>query len=209
MPALPLRRRRTGITVAVALAAILGSGTAVYLTLRTEGSPQRTATAFLTAWQRGDLPAMKAQVLEPPRDFDGVYDAFTKGSQAKQITIRRIRVRPKANLNFGETATYHATFSVTLDGPVPYTYDGQLEIIDFDRAWKVTWSPSAIHPELQEIGSSEVRQIRVVPQRDGSSRLVLLETRARGEQAGRLFADEGLKLAAILADSAQPGVTGY
>ncbi|MEU5862777.1 hypothetical protein ABZ815_16485 [Nonomuraea sp. NPDC047529] len=72
----------------------------------------------------------------------------------------------------------------------------------------MSWSPTAIHPELQKMGFSEVRQIRVVPQRDGSSRLVLLETRAKGEQAGRLFADEGLKLAAILADSAQPGVTG-
>ncbi|GLW96551.1 NTF2-like N-terminal transpeptidase domain-containing protein [Microtetraspora sp. NBRC 16547] len=208
MPVFPPRWRRTGITTAVALAAILGLGTAVYLSVRTKGSPQQTATAFLMAWQRGDLPAMKAQVLEPPRDFDGIYDAFTKGSQAKKITIQRIRVHPKDNRNFGETATYYATFSVTLDGPVPYTYDGHLKIIDFDRAWKVHWSPTVIHPELQEIGSSEVRQIRVVPQRDGSSRLVFLETRAKGEQAGRLFADEGLKLAAILADSAQPGVTG-
>ncbi|HUR09590.1 MAG TPA: hypothetical protein VM347_44130, partial [Nonomuraea sp.] len=79
---------------------------------------------------------------------------------------------------------------------------------DFDRAWKVHWTPTAIHPDLQEIGSSEIRQVRVVPQPDGSSRLVLLETRAEGEQAGSLFADEGLKLVATLADSAQPGVTG-
>ncbi|MGW4407818.1 NTF2-like N-terminal transpeptidase domain-containing protein [Nonomuraea sp. NPDC004702] len=197
------RWRRTASTIAV-----LGVGIAVYLAVRTEGSPQRTATAFLTAWQRGDLSAMKAQVLEPPRDFDGVYNAFTKGSQAKRMTIQDVRVRPKAYLNFGETATYHASFAVTLDGPVPYTYDGQLEIIEFDRAWKVSWSPTAIHPQLQKVGFSEVRQIRVVPQPDGSSRLVLLETRAEGERAGALFADEGLKPVAVLADSAQPGVAG-
>ncbi|MET8865619.1 NTF2-like N-terminal transpeptidase domain-containing protein [Nonomuraea sp. NPDC004580] len=207
MPAFSRRRRRTAVPIAVALIALLGLGIAVYLTVRTKGSPQQTATAFLTAWQRGDLSAMKAQVLEPPRDLDGIYNAFTKGSRAKRIIIQDIRVRPKAYLNFGETATYYASFTVTLDGPVPYTYDGHLEIIDFDRAWKVHWSPTAIHPELQEVGFSEVRQIRVVPQHDGSSWLVLLETRAKGEQAGRLFADEGLKLAAILADSAQPGVT--
>ncbi|GAA3125257.1 NTF2-like N-terminal transpeptidase domain-containing protein [Nonomuraea salmonea] len=146
MPAFSRRRRRTAIPIAVALIAVLGLGIAVYLTVRTKGSPQQTATAFLTAWQRGDLSAMKAQVVEPPRDFDGIYNAFTKGSQAKRIIIQDIRVRPKAYLNFGETATYYASFTVTLDGPVPYTYDGQLQIIDFDRAWKVHWSPTAIHP---------------------------------------------------------------
>ncbi|MFG3437520.1 NTF2-like N-terminal transpeptidase domain-containing protein [Nonomuraea sp. NPDC047897] len=202
------RRRRAGTAIAVALAAVLGLGTAVHLSVRTEGSPRQTASAFLTAWQRGDLPAMKAQVLEPPRDFDRVYDAFTRGSQARKITVRDIRVRPEADRDFGQAATYHATFSVTLDGPVPYSYDGSLEIIDFDRAWRIHWDPTAIHPDLQGIGSGEVRQIRVVPQADGSSRLVLLETRAKGEQAGSLFADEGLKLVAILADSAQPGATG-
>ncbi|MCA2225032.1 NTF2-like N-terminal transpeptidase domain-containing protein [Nonomuraea aurantiaca] len=202
------RRRRTGITIAVALAAVLGLSAAVYLSVRTEGSPQQTVTAFLTAWQRGDLHAMKAQVLEPPRDFDGIYDAFARGSQAKKITIRETRVRPESNRNFGQAATYDAMFSVTLDGPVPYSYDGHLEVIDFDRAWKIHWTPTAIHPDLQEVGSSEIRQVRVVPQHDGSSRLVLLETRAEGEQAGSLFADEGLKLVATLADSAQPGVTG-
>ncbi|MFI7148755.1 NTF2-like N-terminal transpeptidase domain-containing protein [Nonomuraea sp. NPDC050022] len=176
--------------------------------MRTEGSPQQTVTAFLTAWQRGDLRAMKAQVLEPPRDFDGIYDAFTRGSQAKKITIRQTRVRPESNRNFGQAAAYDATFSVTLDGPVPYSYDGHLEVIDFDRAWKIHWTPTAIHPDLQEVGSSEIRQVRVVPQPDGSSHLVLLETRAEGAQGGSLFADEGLILVATLADSAQPGVTG-
>ncbi|MDF2710018.1 MAG: penicillin-binding protein transpeptidase [Nonomuraea muscovyensis] len=203
----PPQWRQTGIIIVVALTAVLGLGAAVYLSVRTEGSPRETATAFLAAWQRGDLPAMKAQVLEPPRGFDGIYDAFTKGSQAKKITIQLIRVRPQADRDFGETTTYHATFSVTLDGPVPYSYDAHLQVIDFERAWKVQWTPTAIHPGLQEIGSSEVRQIRVVPQPDGSSRLVLLETRAKGEQAGSLFADEGLKLVATLADSAQPEVT--
>ncbi|MFI6181191.1 NTF2-like N-terminal transpeptidase domain-containing protein [Nonomuraea sp. NPDC051191] len=129
-------------------------GHCVHLTVRTKGSPQQTATAFLTAWQRGDLSALKAQVLELPRDLDGVYNAFTKGSQAKRMTIQDIRVHPKAYLNVGETATYYASFAVTLDGPVPYSYDGQLEIMDFDRAWKVSWSPTAIHPELQRSASA-------------------------------------------------------
>ncbi|MEV6156368.1 NTF2-like N-terminal transpeptidase domain-containing protein [Nonomuraea sp. NPDC052129] len=200
--------RRPGIAIAVALATVLGLGAAVYLSMRTEGSPQQTVTAFLTAWQRGDLNAMKAQVLEPPRDFDGIYDAFTRGSQAKKITIRETRVRPESNRNFGQAAAYDAMFSVTLEGPVPYSYDAHLEVVDFDRAWKINWTPTAIHPDLQEVGSSEIRQVRLVPQPDGSSRLVLLETRAEGEQAGSLFADEGLKLVATLADSAQPGVTG-
>ncbi|MEV0347933.1 NTF2-like N-terminal transpeptidase domain-containing protein [Nonomuraea sp. NPDC050680] len=192
----------------MALATVLGLGAAVYLSVRTEGSPQQTVTAFLTAWQRGDLHAMKAQILEPPRDFDSIYDAFTRGSQAKKITIREIRVRPESHRNFGQAPTYDAMFSVTLDGPVPYSYDGHLEVIDFDRAWKVHWTPTAIHPDLQGVGASEIRQVRVVPRPDGSSRLVLLETRAKGEQAGSQFADEGLKLVATLADTAQPGVTG-
>ncbi len=183
----------------MALAAILGLGAAVHLSTRTEGSPLQTATAFLTAWQRGDLSAMKAQVLEPPRDFDEVYAAFTEGSRARKITVGDIRVRPQSDRDFGQAATYNALFSVTLDGPVPYSYDGRLQIIDVDRAWRVHWTPTVIHPDLQGSGSGEVRRIRVVPRPDGSSSLVLLETREEGEQAGSLFADEGLKLVAVLA----------
>jgi hypothetical protein len=204
----PPRPRHRGLIVGLAAAVIIALCATAVLAMRTQGSPEQTATAFLAAWQRGDLTAMKAQVLEPPRDFDRVHAAFAEGSQASRITVGRIDVRPKAHLNFGEAATFLATFSVTLDGPVSYAYQGHFEIIEFDRAWKVRWSPTAIHPELQGPGSSDVRQIRVVPQRDGSSRLVLLEERAEGEQAGALFADEGLKLVSTLADTSQPGVTG-
>ncbi|MEU1725567.1 NTF2-like N-terminal transpeptidase domain-containing protein [Nonomuraea sp. NPDC005692] len=200
MSVFPSRCGRARATIALSLAVLAGLGTAVYLAVRTEGSPEQTATAFLTAWRRGDLPAMRAQVVEPPRDFEDVYDAFTRGSRARRITVEEIRLRPKAHLNFGESATYFATFSVLLDGPVPYRYEGQLEIIDFDRAWKIVWGPNTVHPDLQEIGSSEVRQIRVVPRRDGSSQLVLLERRVDGE-GGPLFAGEGLKLAAELAEA--------
>ncbi|GAA4042416.1 NTF2-like N-terminal transpeptidase domain-containing protein [Nonomuraea soli] len=186
-------------TAALATVILIALAAAAYLATRTPGSPEQTATAFLSAWQRGDLAAMRAQVVEAPRSFDQAYAAFTEGAQVRRITVGEIGLRAKEHLNVGEAATYLVTFSVTLDGPVPYSYQGEFEVIEFDRAWKVTWSPTAIHPGLQEIGSSEVRSVRVVRQPDGSSRLVLLEQRAPGEQAGALFEREGLKLVATLA----------
>ncbi|MFI6477920.1 NTF2-like N-terminal transpeptidase domain-containing protein [Nonomuraea sp. NPDC050663] len=188
------------LAAALAAGVIIALGATAVLATRTHGSPEQTATAFLSAWEKGDLGAMRAQVVDAPRSFEQINTAFTKEAQIRRITVGEIGLRAKQHLNVGEAATYFATFPVTLDGPVPYSYQGEFEIIEFDGAWKVNWSPTAIHPELQEVGSSEVRTVRVVREPDGAPRLVLLEKREVGEQAGALFASEGMKLVSTLAE---------
>src|SRR6266699_5062042 len=65
------RRRRgkrpiiIGVVVAVLVLA-LAAGGAGYLLLRTVGSPQQTAASYLTAWQKGDYPAMNQVSIGKP-----------------------------------------------------------------------------------------------------------------------------------------------
>ena len=61
-------RRRVIILVVVSVLVLaLAAGGAGYLLLRTVGSPQQTASAYLQAWQKGDYPAMgQVSVGVPP-----------------------------------------------------------------------------------------------------------------------------------------------
>src|SRR5262249_34924507 len=67
----PVRRsskRRTFMIVAIAAVLVAGAIAAggSYLLLRTKGSPQQTATEYLSAWQRGDYRAMNKITVSRP-----------------------------------------------------------------------------------------------------------------------------------------------
>ena len=62
------RRRRSVIIAVVALVLVIALGAAggAYLLQRTIGSPSQTAAAYLSAWQRGDYPAMDKVSVNVP-----------------------------------------------------------------------------------------------------------------------------------------------
>lgn len=39
-------------------------------------------------------------------------------------------------------------FRARLTGPLPIAYDGRLHLVESDRAWKVAWTSTAIHPRM-------------------------------------------------------------
>ena len=60
-------RRRIVIIAGVSVLVLaLAAGGAGYLLLRTVGSPQQTAASYLTAWQKGDYPAMNQVSVGKP-----------------------------------------------------------------------------------------------------------------------------------------------
>lgn len=137
-----LAGRKTVLIVIVVLVVILAGGGA-YLVFRTKGSPQQTAGDFLDAWQKNDTAAMKAQVDHPPADFAAAYQRLRTGLGVKAVTTKLGAVTESGD-------TTHAAFTATLalNAIGDWTYHGRLDLTKADHAWKVKWSPSAIHPGL-------------------------------------------------------------
>src|SRR5260370_6420642 len=82
-------RRRLVIIVTVSVLVLaLAAGGAGYLLLRTVGSPRQTAASYLTAWQKGDYPAMdQVSVGKPAGGLAGpLRQAVT------QLGARRLRL---------------------------------------------------------------------------------------------------------------------
>src|SRR5215470_18160973 len=139
------RRRIIVLVVVSVLVLALAAGGAGYLLLRTVGSPQQAAAAYLQAWQEGDYPAMGKVSVGVPRG--GLAGPLQQ--TAAQLGLRRIhlvlgRVTPN-----GGTASARFTASADLDSGHVWTYRGQLALVKRDRHWWVNWTPAAIYPGLQ------------------------------------------------------------
>jgi hypothetical protein len=142
----PSRRRTITIVVIVAVlvAAVIAAGGSYFL-LRTKGSPQETAQAYLSAWQRGDYRAMNQVSIGVPSGGVGgrVTAANTQlGVRATTLKLGQIST---------DSGTAVASFTVTdaLTANHTWVYHGQLRLVTRDRRWWVNWSPSAIYPGLR------------------------------------------------------------
>ncbi|WP_235557985.1 penicillin-binding transpeptidase domain-containing protein [Sphaerimonospora mesophila] len=131
------------ISAAVVVVAAAGAGGAYYL-LHTRGTPLETAQRFTSAWSRGDLAAMKAELAAPAPKFDAAYAELTKNLGATGVAVSGMRVSDPVDDR--STASY--TTTVTLKNMGEWTYEGELKLVVEDRHWKVDWSPSAVHPAL-------------------------------------------------------------
>lgn len=123
------------MTAAILVPALAAGG--VIWALRTQGSAEQTASDFLAAWSKNDYAAMRKLVNEPPKDFEKQYERFrTK----LKLTSAEFQV-----LEAGDSVV---TFHAMTNGAMPWTYEGKLKLAEADRAWKIEWSPAAIHPDL-------------------------------------------------------------
>ncbi|ETK33660.1 penicillin-binding transpeptidase domain-containing protein [Microbispora sp. ATCC PTA-5024] len=133
------RRRRWPYVTAGVLVPVTAAAVTIWA-LRTQGSPEETARSFLAAWSRSDYAAMRGLTADPPRDFESRYRRFRD-----DLDLSSLRLRVTGTTGAGEdTVRFHATLS----GPVSFSYDGRLRLVERDRAWRVAWTPAAIHPQL-------------------------------------------------------------
>lgn len=154
-----VRGRTIAITsVAVVLVAGAGAGGAYYL-LRTRGTPQETARAFVQAWSRGDTAAMRSWLADPSVPYAAAYERLAKdlGVTATEVRLTGVSEPRDDRADAGYTAT------LTLRDGGRWSYRGSLPLVVKDRHWRVDWSPRAVHPALD--GTNRLRLRTVWPTR--------------------------------------------
>jgi len=142
------RRRRSVIIALVVAALIIGlgaAGGAYYLLRRTVGSPNQTAAAYLSAWQRGAYPAMDKISVNVPRS--GLASPLKQA--AAELGVRRLRLSPGRVTTAGRSAQAQFTATADLASGHTWRYQGRLRLISKNRHWWVSWSPAAIYPGLR------------------------------------------------------------
>jgi hypothetical protein len=141
------RRRRVFAIVAVVVVLVLGVGAAGagYLLLRTHGSPSQTATSYLSAWVRGDYPAMDRVSVNVPHS--GLASPLR--TAAAQLGVDRMSATLGQVSTSGNSAKARFTVTDDLASGHVWTYQGQLSLLVKNRHWMVNWSPSAIYPGLR------------------------------------------------------------
>jgi hypothetical protein len=122
---------------------IVGVAAGTYVLLHTKGSPQNTAGAFLSAWERRDAPAMHGETLTPPSDMDAQYQAVRSALGVKSVHTTLGKVTKEGDSR--------ATAPFTADLALPmgtWRYQGRVRLVTDHQKWKVSWTPETIHPDL-------------------------------------------------------------
>jgi hypothetical protein len=130
--------------VAVLVAGVIAAGGSYFL-LRTKGSPQEAAQAYLSAWQSGNYRAMNKVSIGVPRG--GVAGPVTAADA--QLGVRSTTLKLGRISTGNGTALARFTVTDVLTGNHTWVYHGQLRLMTRDRHWWVNWSPSAIYPGLR------------------------------------------------------------
>lgn len=137
-----VRHKYLWIAIAAGVVVVVGVAAGAYVLLRTKGSPTQTASAFLSAWERGDGAAMRGEVASPPADMDRQYQALRTG-----LGVQKVHATLGRTIKQGGHAT--APFTADLSLPMgTWHYQGQVRLATDHREWKVVWSPETIHPDL-------------------------------------------------------------
>ncbi|MFC4120996.1 penicillin-binding transpeptidase domain-containing protein [Nonomuraea zeae] len=127
----------SGVTVLAVGAAAGGA----YYVLHTRGTPAETAQRFAAAWQAGDKTAMAAELATPQQL--GAYDQQRTGLAVESASIKLGKITQGDDR---ASAPYTAT--LTMKNVGTWSYQGQIDLMVADRAWKVDWTPKTLHPSL-------------------------------------------------------------
>jgi Penicillin binding protein transpeptidase domain/NTF2-like N-terminal transpeptidase domain len=138
------------MTVTIAVVAALATlvvavGVGTFLLVHVTGSPQETATTFLTDWQAHQYAEMDAVTVNAPAG--GVAGPLR--ASAAQLNLRSIHLKLGQVTQNGSSAQAKFTATTEIAGGQVWTYQGQLPLVISSRAWFVSWSPSVIFPSLQ------------------------------------------------------------
>jgi len=111
--------------------------------------PGPTLHAFLAAWSRGDWSAMRADVADPPADFQRV-----NAQVFAALGVRSVRFDPgplhavKGAKDRPATASALVAAHYTLPHIGTWSETSTVHLVLRHRRWRVAWSPETIDPQL-------------------------------------------------------------
>ncbi|MEV0618841.1 penicillin-binding transpeptidase domain-containing protein [Nonomuraea sp. NPDC050404] len=114
-----------------------------YYVLHTRGTPAETARLFAAAWQAGDKGGMTAQLAAPNQ-----LAAYDQQRTALAVESSAIKLGQVTEGDGKASVPYTATLNLKNIGE--WSYEGKIDLMVADRAWKVDWKPSTLHPSLTQ-----------------------------------------------------------
>ena len=145
--------------MATAAVVVAGGLVAGFFIVRDRGpSPGPTARAYLAAWSRRDLPAMRALVDRPPPQFEAAHNDLITALQVASATYSASKIR-----RHGDGALVDFAATLHLAGLGEWRYQGLLSLRRRARRWVVDWRPESIHPALH--AGLRLARDRTVPAR--------------------------------------------
>ena len=139
--------RVTGLSAALALVA---AGSLSGCTPRPDG-PSPAAARFFAELGRGDTGAA-AQLSDLPSEAHAALNEAFSGLQATHLDAKILGSRYTQ-----DTGSINYRFTWELPKQRGWTYDGVLNMIRDEGAWRIRWTASALHPKLGENQSFELR----------------------------------------------------
>jgi cell division protein FtsI/penicillin-binding protein 2 len=102
-------------------------------------------SAFLRGWSAGRWTAMRADVLDPPRDFVSMNASVLSGLGVSHVDVRAGRVSMSRS---GTQAQAPITERYQLAEVGPWSVRSMLHLVKRGNRWQVKWTPATIDPHL-------------------------------------------------------------
>lgn len=145
----PARTRRVRWAVLLSVVAVLFGGV-VACTPRPVG-PEAAAQEFLELFAQRDFAAA-AQHTDRPTDAEAAMAETWDGLQAESLAATTTSTRQD-----GDSATVAYSYEWYLPKERVWQYDGELHMGRRGEDWVVRWAKSAVHPQLGERQSIQLR----------------------------------------------------
>lgn len=128
-------------------AAALSAGlTAALIGCAAEPSAEPTVRSFLLEWQSGDYQAAASRTNG---DQEEVAEALRRFSDQLDLAALRLSLAPLKQNGESATASFEAQADLGIGDPV-WTFSGAMPLERIDGTWLIDWSPSVMHPRLEE-----------------------------------------------------------
>ncbi|HWD69855.1 MAG TPA: penicillin-binding transpeptidase domain-containing protein [Solirubrobacteraceae bacterium] len=108
-------------------------------------SPRTTVGAFVRAWSSGHWTAMRAQVVDPPKDFVSINASVFTGLGVSHASVSAGRVRTAKS---GTSARAQIIERYQLADVGSWSITSTIHLVRRGNRWRVRWTPATIDPKL-------------------------------------------------------------